>query len=120
HWQAIALRERAGDALAQRPRAPRDGVLVDVGVNGGAGGVLDPIRRRKIRKALRQIHAAVQLVQARHLADHRLGELRRLLGSGEFGHTGGNSTRPCASCGWWSSFSSAASSRRWTTSFWPS
>ena len=40
--------------------------------------------RRKIRKALRQVDGAVQLAEARHLADDRLGELRGLLGTGEF------------------------------------
>ena len=57
---AVAARELARDRLAQRPRAPGDGVLVDVGVDGRAGRVLDRRRRRKIGKPLRQVDAAVQ------------------------------------------------------------
>ena len=83
---AVAPRELARDRLAQRPRAPGDRVLVDVGVDRRARRLLDRRRRRKIRKSLRQIDAAVQLVEPRHLADDRLGELRGFLRSGEFRH----------------------------------
>ena len=85
-WQAVAPRELARDRLAQRPRAPGDGVLVDVGVDRGAGRVLDRRRRRKVRKPLRQVDAAVELIEPRHLADDRLGELRGFLRSGELRH----------------------------------
>ena len=77
--QAVAPRELPGHSLAQRPRTPGDGVLIDVVLNRLAGHVLNQLRRGKIGKPLRQIDAAVQIVQPRHLADDRLGELRRLL-----------------------------------------
>ena len=83
---AVAARELAGDRLAQRPRAPGDRVLVDVGLDRRAGRVLDDRGRREVGEPLRQVDAAVQLVQPRHLADDRLGELRRLLRTGELGH----------------------------------
>ena len=71
---AVAARELRRDRLAQRPGAPGDGVLVDVGANRGARRLLDRRGRGKIRKALRQIDGAVLLRQPGHLADDRLGE----------------------------------------------
>ena len=56
---AVAAGELARNRFAQRPRAPGDGVLVDVGVDRRARGLLHDRRRRKIRKSLRQVHAAV-------------------------------------------------------------
>src|SRR5947209_3326118 len=46
-------------------------------------GVLDRGWRREVRKALGQVDAAVKLVEPRHLANDRLGELRGLLRSGQ-------------------------------------
>ena len=86
HVDAVAARELARDGLAQRPLAPRDRVLVVVGVDRRAGGVLDGLRRGEIGKSLRQIDGVVRVAQPRHLADDRLGELQRLLRSREFGH----------------------------------
>ena len=87
---AVAPAELARDRLAQRPRAPGDGVLVDVGLNRRARRVLHDRRRRKVRKSLRQVHAAVELVEPRHLADDRLGELRRFLRSRQLRHAVGD------------------------------
>src|SRR5262249_51360252 len=38
------------------------------------------------RKSLREVDAAVHLIEPRHLANDRLGELRGLFRTGEFGH----------------------------------
>ena len=86
HLDAVAAGERLRDRLAKRARAPRDRVLVDVGVDGGAGGLLDRSRRRKIGKALREVDAAVRFAQPRHLADDRLGELQRFPGTCDLRH----------------------------------
>src|SRR6266516_1616831 len=56
-WGALPLREAVAreftrDGLAQRPRPPGDGVLVDVAVNRGARRVLDCLRRGKVGKPL--------------------------------------------------------------------
>ena len=47
---AVAARELARDRLAQRARAPGDGVLVDVGVDRRARRFLDDLRRRESRE----------------------------------------------------------------------
>src|SRR5262249_20802064 len=62
--------------------APGDRVLVDVGLNGGGGGVLDRGWSGKIGEALREVDPVGRMVcqdQARHLANHRLGEAERPL-----------------------------------------
>jgi hypothetical protein len=43
----MALRLRC-DRLAEAERPPGDGVLVDVGVDGVDGGLLDEVRRREV------------------------------------------------------------------------
>ena len=88
HGHAVATAELARDGFAQRPGAPGDRVLIDVGLNRGAGGLFHNRRRGKVGESLREIDAAVHLIEPRHLADHRLGELRGFLRSGEFGHGG--------------------------------
>ena len=80
---AVAARELAGDCLAQRSGAPRHRVLVDVALDGGARRVLDRLGGRKVGESLRQIHAAVLVIQSRHLADDRFGELSRFFRAGE-------------------------------------
>ena len=86
HAESVAPLELASDRLAQRARAPRDRVLVDVGVDCRTRRVLDGGGRRKIRKSLRQVDAPMKLIEPGHLADDRLGELGGLLRSGELGH----------------------------------
>jgi hypothetical protein len=85
--QSVAARELVRHGFAQRARAPGDGVLIHVAVDGGAGRRLDGVGRRKVRKPLRQVHATVQVIQPRHLADDRLGELGGLFRSGELRHS---------------------------------
>ena len=72
---ALGAREFLDDRVAQRLRAPGDGVLIVVGGDGRARRFLDFGGRGKIRKALRQIDGLVLHGQARHFADHRFGEL---------------------------------------------
>ena len=72
-------REVGRDRGSQRLRAPRHRILVDVATDGLASGILDGLRGRKIRKALREVHRAVLVGEARHFPDHRLSEPRRLL-----------------------------------------
>jgi hypothetical protein len=55
--------------------APGNGVLVQVGIDCGAGRILDLSRRREIRKSLRQINCIIADSQPRHLTDDRLGEV---------------------------------------------
>src|SRR5439155_4744672 len=74
------------DRLPQILGAPRNRILIDVALNGGARGVFQRLVRGKIRKALRQIDRVEFLRQPRHLADHRLGKLRGLLRSSRFQH----------------------------------
>src|SRR6202007_1959530 len=56
----------------KRPRTPGDGVLVEIGVDGLACGVLQNFGRWEIRVSLRQIHRAVLDCYPRHLADDAL------------------------------------------------
>ena len=74
HRHAVEPLEFLRDGLAQRPRPPRDGVLVDVRGDGAAGRFLHLLGSREIGKALGEVDRAVQMGQARHLADHRFGE----------------------------------------------
>ena len=46
-----------GDGVAQRLGAPGDGVLVDVGLDRLAGGVLERLGRGEIGEALGQVDA---------------------------------------------------------------
>src|SRR5437899_12345069 len=55
-------------------------------MNGGDRGVFHRGRSREVGKSLREIDTAMEIVEACHLADHRLGELRGLARSGELGH----------------------------------
>ena len=63
-----------GDRLAQRLRAPRDRVLVDVGEERGRGRLLQLLRRREVREALGEAHRAGLDREAVHLADDRFRE----------------------------------------------
>ena len=74
HGQAVEPLELPRDGLAQRPRPPSDGVLVDVGGNGAARRFFHLFGSREIGEALGEVDRPVQLRQARHLADHRFGE----------------------------------------------
>ena len=69
----IALR-LGRDRGAQLGLAEGDRVLVQVGVDGRDGSVLERPRGFEIGKALREVEAADRVADARHLADHRLGE----------------------------------------------
>ena len=102
HRHTIAARELAGDGLAKRPGSPRHRVLVDVLLDGGARRILDGLRRRKVGKSLRQVHPAVPFIEARHLADDRLGELRRFLRSNKLRHTrlGNRVIGESGNCSW--------------------
>jgi hypothetical protein len=65
------------DPIPERLGAPGDRILVDVVLDGGAGGVFELLWGREVREALRQVDAvigAIQGNQPRHLADDRLGE----------------------------------------------
>ena len=73
---ALRLREFCRDGVAQRFRAPRDRVLVDVAVDCVFGGLLDFSGGGEIRESLREIHGAVLHGQPRHFADHRFREPR--------------------------------------------
>ena len=68
-----------GDGLAEVAGAPGDGVLVDVGLDGPAGGGLDLGRGREVGHPLGQVDGAVPGGLDRHPADHALGEPRRLV-----------------------------------------
>ncbi len=63
------------DGVAQRLRAPGDGVLVDVVSDGFARRFLDFLGRRKVRKSLGQIDGAVLQSQPRHFANDGFREL---------------------------------------------
>src|SRR5207245_1946475 len=54
--------------------------------NRRARGVLDRRRRGKIGEPLREVDAPVKLIEARHLANHRFGELGGSSGAGELRH----------------------------------
>ena len=74
--ESVGAVEFFGDGVAQRFRAPGDGVLIDVRGDGVLRGALDFRGRGKIGKALREIDGAVLQREARHLANHGFGELR--------------------------------------------
>ena len=64
-----------GDRLAQRRRAPGDGVLVHVGLDGRAGGVLERLGRREVGEPLGQVDAVGGHAKPRHEPNDRLLEL---------------------------------------------
>ena len=69
-------------AVAKRLRAVRRRVLILLGLDGGAGGVLDRLRRLEIRKALGEIDGVVQLgepASSRRIPNRRNDETRRAL-----------------------------------------
>ena len=78
HVHAVERPVAPGERVAQRLGAPGDRVLVDVPADGLDGGLLDLGGRREVREPLGEVHAAVLHREPGHLADHRLGELRRL------------------------------------------
>src|SRR5580765_92171 len=65
--------------MAQDLGAPCDGVLIDIRQNGVAGGPLDRLGRREVRKTLGEVDRAVLVGKTSHLADDRFGEPRGLL-----------------------------------------
>ena len=83
---AVPPREVAGHRLAQRLRAPRHRVLVDVGGDGRPGRRLQRLGRGEVGEPLRQVHRPVPVGETGHLADHRLGEPGRLARAGAGGH----------------------------------
>ena len=68
------------DGVAQRFRAPGDGVLIDVVGDGLSRGFLHFHGGGKIGKTLREIDGVVLHGQARHFADDGFGELLGLGG----------------------------------------
>src|SRR5581483_5164950 len=70
------------------PRTPGDRVLVDVRGQGLSRRLLERLRGREIRKALREVDGPVQVGEPRHLADDRLREPRGLGGGSGNLHEG--------------------------------
>ena len=63
-----------GDGIAERLGAPGDGVLIDIGVDGLGGSVLEDRGSGKVREALRQVDGPVMHGQAGHLANDGFGK----------------------------------------------
>ena len=82
-WRRAASRAMA---CAQLGRAPGDGVLVDVGVDGARRRGLDRLGRGEVGEPLRQVDRAVPMRQPGHLADDRFGEAGGLAGDPELRH----------------------------------
>ena len=74
HVHAVELPVLVGDGGSQAGRAPGDGVLVEVAVDGAMRGLEQLPGRREVRHALGEVHAAQLAHHARHLADDGLGE----------------------------------------------
>jgi len=92
HDLALRIERQAGEVrvlghqrVTQALRAPRDGVLVDVGQHGARRLLLDRPGRREVRETLREVDGAVRAGEPGHLADDRLGEAPALLGDAD-GH----------------------------------
>ena len=85
---AVAAREVRGDGVAQRVGAVRRRILILLGLDRRAGGVLDRLRRLEIRKALREIDGVMEFGQAGHFAEHRIGERRHAPGATDLRHYG--------------------------------
>jgi len=70
----VELAVLLGDRLSEARRAPGDRVLVEVAVDRAVSRRDQLGRRREVRHALRQVHAAEMVDDAGHLADDRFGE----------------------------------------------
>ena len=72
---SVVPRERVAESLG----SPRDRVLVDIGGDRVAGGLLDLLGRREVGESLRKVDRVVLHRKARHLTDHGLRERDGLL-----------------------------------------
>src|SRR6185437_5839375 len=71
---ALRARKLLDNRITQGLRSPGDGVLIDVGGDGGTGGFLDFSWRVEIGKALCEIDRVVFHREPRHFANYGFGE----------------------------------------------
>src|SRR5262249_26324485 len=77
----VELAVLLGDRPSEARGAPGDRVLVEVAVDRPVSRLDQLGRRREVRHALRQVHAAELVDDAGHLADDRFGEPLDALGN---------------------------------------
>src|SRR5207245_10552705 len=72
--EAVELAVLVGDGPPERRRSPGHRILVEVALERLVSSVDELARWRKVRHALREVHATELVHHARHLTDHRLRE----------------------------------------------